>query len=263
MKIHDMENPLPGSAHGRREWSIAVVSSFVFHIVIFVLIVVFSQAFFKKELAPLKYVEVDLGGMDAESGGELSLNDLGESIAAGVEEKSVMDMTEPVEPKSIYPFKALSSIAQSNPASDAEAEKTSEAPKEKTTGQTKEKPVVLRDVPTHEPKELADPDLAGNDNPPSTPDRSALTGETITEINTISVTGRIVGSSERVGSLKHDLYKKAMKLDPGSGPYTFRIKGYNCSLIFEGEEHPSIIIDCSPADVPFDVVWALEQALPR
>lgn len=99
--------------------------------------------------------------------------------------------------------------------------------------------------------------------PASTPDRSPLTGETKTETDTISVTGRIVGSSERVGSLKHDLYKKAMKLDPGNGPYTFRIKGYNCSLIFEGEENSNIVIDCSPADVPFDVVWALEQALPR
>lgn len=263
MNIHDMENPLADSAYDHREWSIAVVCSFVFHIVVFVLIVVFSQSFFKKELAPLKYVEIDLGGMDAEAGGELSLNDLGESIPAGVEEKSVMDMTEPVESKSIDPFKALPSTAQTSPAGDAEAEKTSEDSKEKTTVQTKEKPVVLRDVPTHEPKELAERDFAGNENSSSTSDRSALTGETKTETDTISVTGRILGSSERVGSLKHDLYKKAMKLDPGNGPYTFRIKGYNCSLIFEGGENSNIVIDCSPADVPFDVVWALEQALPR
>ena len=260
MKIH-IENPLADSAHDRREWSIAVVCSLVFHMVVFVLIVVFSQSFFKKELAPLKYVEIDLGGMDAESGGELSLNDLRASGPIGIEEKSLRDMPEPVESKSIDPFKTLPSIAPPNPVGDADAEKTSEASKEKTTVQAKEKPVVLRDVPTHEPKKVAESEFAGNDNPSSTPDRPALTGET--ETDPISVTGRILGSSERVGSLKHDLYKKAMKLDPGSGPYSFRIKGYTCSLIFEGEENSNIVIDCSPADVPFDVVWALEQALPR
>ena len=80
----------------------------------------------------------------------------------------------------------------------------------------------------------------------------------------VVINSKALGSSERVKNLKRDILKKAQNMNPGRSPYTYKVKGYTCTLVIEGGSGKNkVIIDFSPADAPFEVVSALERILPR
>ena len=78
----------------------------------------------------------------------------------------------------------------------------------------------------------------------------------------VIIKSKALGSSERVKILKQDIMKKARKMNPDNSPYTYKVKGYTCTLIIEeAGVTKKVIIDFSPADAPFEVVSALERTL--
>jgi hypothetical protein len=78
----------------------------------------------------------------------------------------------------------------------------------------------------------------------------------------VIIKSKALGSSERVKILKQDIMKKARKMNPDNSPYTYKVKGYTCTLIIEeAGGTKKVIIDFSPADAPFEVVSALERTL--
>lgn len=87
-------------------------------------------------------------------------------------------------------------------------------------------------------------------------------GETAEEL--VIIKSKALGSSERVKNLKELILKKAQNMSSTHSPYTYKVKGYTCTLVIqEGAGKNKIIIDFSPSDAPFDVVSELERILPR
>jgi hypothetical protein len=78
----------------------------------------------------------------------------------------------------------------------------------------------------------------------------------------VIINSSVLGSSDRVKNLKRDIQKKAQNMSPADSPYTYKVKGYTCTLTIKGGANSNkVIIDFSPPDAPFEVVSALERIL--
>lgn len=78
----------------------------------------------------------------------------------------------------------------------------------------------------------------------------------------VIIRSRALGSSERVKILKQDIMKKARKLNPANSPYTYKVRGFTCTLAVEEiAGSRKVIIDFNPPDAPFEVVSELERTI--
>jgi len=78
----------------------------------------------------------------------------------------------------------------------------------------------------------------------------------------VIIRSRALGSSERVKILKQDIMKKARKLNPANSPFTYKVRGYTCTVSVEDSAGSrKVIIDFNPPDAPFEVVSELERTI--
>jgi len=79
----------------------------------------------------------------------------------------------------------------------------------------------------------------------------------------VTIRGSTLEHSLRVTSLKEEIYRKAKHMSPENSPYTYRIRGYTCTVDIRGGTTPTAILTFQPNDATFEVVSALERSLPR
>lgn len=93
---------------------------------------------------------------------------------------------------------------------------------------------------------------------------SALTEKETVDVNTrVLIKGSTLEHSLRVQTLKEEIYRKTRHMPPGSGPYTYRILAYRCTVVISGGPLATATLTFEPSDAPFEVVSALERLLPR
>ena len=79
----------------------------------------------------------------------------------------------------------------------------------------------------------------------------------------VTIRGSTLDHSLRVTSLKEEIYRKARHMSPEKSPYTFRIRGYTCTVVIRNGAPPTALLSFEPNDATFEVVSALERSLPR
>ncbi|VFQ46627.1 hypothetical protein [Desulfoluna butyratoxydans] len=98
---------------------------------------------------------------------------------------------------------------------------------------------------------------------PTGPVPTPSAGETPDIHTLVTIRGSTLDHSLRVTSLKEEIYRKARHMSPEKSPYTFRIRGYTCTVVIQNGAPPTALLSFEPNDATFEVVSALERSLPR
>ena len=81
--------------------------------------------------------------------------------------------------------------------------------------------------------------------------------------NLVTIEGSTLKNSLRVKSLKEEIYRKTRFMPPEKSPFTFKVRGYRCTVVITTGPTPTTTLSFQPRDATFEVVSALERLLPR